>query len=103
MRVLKHEDDGVASEEELGDIAFFLHGVGLFAMRSAREFRPHFEDVFENHVHVSVKSADSGKDFTVVAQCDEHLRVGLDCFEEQREWTLRERVFWCQFLFFFHF
>jgi len=70
-------------------------------MGSSWHFCPHLQDVLQDHVHVTIKRSDSGKNFAIVTKSDEHLRVRFDGFEKQRERTLREGIFRCYFLFFF--
>jgi len=101
MGILEHENHWVTSKEEFCDVSLFLHGVGFLSMRPSWYFCPHLQDVLQDHVHVTIKRSDSCENFAIVTKSDEHLCVGFDCFEEQRERTLREGIFGSYFLFFF--
>ena len=64
QRVLKDEDDGVATEEHLGDEPVLVDRLGL--LLTLGELGPHLLDTLEKHVEVSVECLDSAQKLLVV-------------------------------------
>lgn len=51
-RILEDHDDGISSEEHLGDETILRDWALLLAFACSRDFSPHFLDVLQNHVEM---------------------------------------------------
>jgi hypothetical protein len=76
--VLENENDGVAAQEHLADVAILVHRFGLLlAFAGSRELGPHFFDAFKDHVAVAVEGLDTAQQLLVVSAVDQDLSVVL--------------------------
>ena len=67
LGIFQHNDDGISSQEHLGDEPVSVHWLLLrFTFLLLLILSPHFLDIFQNHVAVAIESLDSTKEFSVV-------------------------------------
>ncbi|CAN8031760.1 unnamed protein product, partial [Ixodes persulcatus] len=94
--VLEDEDDRVAAEEHLGNVAVLVHGVVLLGLSRLGNLRPHFLHILQNHrsgcfcyrrvtPNSPVECFYSTQQLFVVPAVDENLSVVFHRLRQHRE------------------
>jgi hypothetical protein len=81
LGVLDNDDDGVAAQEHLRNVALFVLCFCTLSFRSIsrsrafRHFGPHLTRLFEHHVHVAVESLNTRQNLAVIPAIYQYLAV----------------------------
>ena len=78
LRILDDDDDRVAAQEELRNVAFLVLRPGPLSFALLRHLSPHFKHTLQHHIHVSIEGLHIAKQLAIVATVDQYLAVGLD-------------------------
>ena len=81
----KHQNHAVSAQEEFADEAVAVDGLALLSIRVPGRLAPHFLDVLQNHVAVTIEGLDTREQFAVVAGRNEDLGVVAHGGLEERE------------------
>jgi len=84
--IFQNQNDGISSQEHFGNEPILVDWLRLLlAFAGLWCFRPHFFDIFEDHVAVAVEGFDPAQQPSVVPTVDEDLSVVLDRVGEDGE------------------
>ena len=75
--IAKHENNGISTQEHLGNVSVFIDGLGLFlALSGLGNFGPQLFDVLQHHVAMPIESLYTRQQLLVVSAIDENLLEG---------------------------
>ena len=97
--ILQHKDDGITTQEHLGDVTIFVDRLRLLSFARLRDLVPHFFHVLQHHVAVTVERFHATQKFAVVAAIDQNLGVVLHGGHEHGKWPCLELFLFALFQF----